>query len=206
MNALVRVLAPLMATLSTASAFADVRPTGDITEGPVTPVPAPGHGPGRGPGYPYPAPGYPHPGPGYPPPVGQPPARHPRMISLSCRDMRGGYETLNIFGTHRARGQYVVDIDALGIHATQLPAFVSNHMNDGLLLQVQSPYGMAQIQVGYLSHPYGPTAVLSLGRAYQQFHCAHTGSSYPPPPSQPYPPTPYPPTPYPPSPFPYPHR
>ena len=203
MNAFVRVLAPFMATLSMASAFADVRPVGDSTEGPVTPVPSPDRGPGRGHGYPYPAPGYPYPapGPGYPPPAGQPPARYPQMMSLSCREMDGGYETLNISGVNSGYAQFLVDIDALGIYATQLPAFVSNQMNDSLILQVQSPFGMTQIQVGYLSHPYGPTAVLSIGGTYQQFHCSYTGSSYPPPPSQPYPPAPYPPSPYP-----YPHR
>lgn len=197
MNVPVRILASVIATLSAANAFADVRP-----------VP-PGHGPG------YPIPG-PHPGRGYPSPApspGYPDPRDPRgyprppaFESFECRDMNGGYDFFTVTPAPYSRGGYVVDINAQNITASGLEAFVLTRSYDSILFRFESPYGNSQINIGYLNHPYGPTAVLSLADGYyQEFRCQRINNA--PHRPAPIPPSPYPPSPsYPPSPFPYPHR
>lgn len=200
MSASVRLLASVIATISAASALADVRP-----------VP-----PGHGPGYPHPGPGYPQPGPGYPAPV--PPPNHPyprdprgypqppAFESFECRDMQGGYDFFTVTPAAYTRGGYVVDINAQHITASGLEAYVLNRSYDSILFRFSSPYGNSQINVGYLNHPYGPTAVLSLGGGHhQEFKCQRLSRRHPNRPA-PIPPSPYPPSPYPPSPYPYPHR
>lgn len=211
MSAPVRVLASFVATLSATHALGDIRPIPGGTGPVVVPIPAPGHGPGRGPGYPNPNPGYPQPGhgPGYPtpgngyppPPPGYPPNPYPDVETFACRDIYGGYDFVNIRSTLGRRADYRVDLNALGISATNLKAFVSNRINDSMLLQIQTPYGLAQFTIGYLSHPYGPTAILSLSGSYEEFRCARSARPAPPPSNPPYPPAPYPP-----SPLPFPHR
>lgn len=206
MNATVRVLASVIATLSAANAFADVRP--------VPPGHNPGH-PGHGPGRPYPGPGpgYPDPNPGYPSPYpGNPYPRDPRgypnppaFESFECRDMQNGYDFFTITPAAYSRGGYVVDINAQNITASGLEAYVLSRSHDSIQFRFSSQYGNSHINVGYLNHPYGPTAVLSLGRGYyQEFKCLRR--SIPNRPS-PVPPRPYPPSPsYPPAPYPIPHR
>lgn len=203
MSATARLFASIIATLSAAQALADVRP-----------IP-PGHNPGHGPGYPYPGPGrgpgYPAPAPGYPwpvPPPGRPNPGNPppaAFESFHCRDLNGGYDYFVVSPAPYARGGYVVDLNAQNITAAGLEAFVLSRTYDSILFRFSSPYGDSQINIGYLNHPYGPTAVLSLGGGYyQEFKCRRNASNprYPAPVPQPYPPGPV----YPPSPVPYPHR
>lgn len=184
MNATVRVLVPVLATLSTSQAFSDVRPVPSPGNGPVV-VPAPGHGPGRGPGFPQP-----HPGPGYPQP-------YPEQEAFHCRELNGGYDFINITPSQQGRAEYRAEMNALGIYGTHLRAFVSNRINDSMLLQIQTPYGTAHMTIGYLNHPYGPTAVFSFGGSYEEFRCVRTTRPTPPPHRNPYPPYPYPSSPYP---------
>jgi hypothetical protein len=207
MNATVRVLASVIATLSAANAFADVRP--------VPPGHNPGH-PGHGPGYPHPGPGpgYPNPGPGYPSPYpGNPYPRDPRgypnppaFESFECHDMQNGYDFFTVTPAPYSRGGYVVDINAQSITASGLEAYILSRSYDSIQFRFSSPYGNSHINVGYLNHPYGPTAVLSLGRGYyQEFKCRRMSTS--PNRPSPIPPRPYPPSPsYPPAPYPNPHR
>jgi len=206
MNAFARVLAPLLATLSASYAFGDVRPIpGNGNGGPVVvPVPTPGHGPGYphpGPGYP---PGYPQPGSGYPPPPPGYPGGHqpyPETEIIQCQDFRGGYDFVNFQSVHGRRADYRADVSALGVYGNGLRAYISNRINDTMLVQIQTPFGLAQMTFGYLSHPYGPTAVLSLGGQYQEFRCRRSVRPQPAPRHPSYPPSPYPPAPYP-----FPHR
>ncbi len=195
MNASVRVLASLIATLSAASAFADVRP--------VPPGHNPGY-PGNGPGYPYPGPSYPAPNP-YP---GQPPHRHPQppaFESFECRDMQNGYDFFTITPGSFSRSGYVLDINAQNITASGIEVYVLQRTYDSISFRFSSPYGNSQITIGYLNHPYGPTAMLSLGGGYHQEFKCNRGRRSPNRPA-PIPPYPYPPNPsYPPSPIPYPH-
>lgn len=199
MSASVRVLASMVATLSAASALADVRP-----------IP-----PGHGPGYPYPGPGYPQPGPGYPAPIPPPSRPYPRnpggypppaaFESFECRDMNGGYDFFTVSPAVYSRSGYVVDINAQAITASGLEAYVLTRTPDSIIFRFSTQYGNSHINIGYLNHPYGPTAVLSLERGYyQEFKCKRR-SSQPNRPA-PIPPSPYPPGPgYPPSPIPYPY-
>ena len=231
MHTFVRVFVAVMATLSATNAIADVRPFPG-NPGPVSPIPGqdgdsdgdgdshhgghgypyPGHphpGPGYphpGPGYPQPGPGYPQPGPGYPQPGPGYPQPSPTYESYSCRSSNGGYESIHVASAPNTRGaNYIVDVNALGLNMGSLFAQTMSRGGDGMLLQFNTPYGVAQFNMAYLRHPYGPTGVLSLAGTYEQFYCKREFSL--PQPPAPYPPgQPYPPSPYPPLPFPNPRR
>jgi hypothetical protein len=203
MSAPVRVIASVLAVLGAPSALADVRPVPSGPRGPVVaPVPVPGHGPGYGgPGYghgpgrgPGRGPGHgPGHGPGYPTPYPGPVPGYPPTATetITCRPMYGGRDAIVVREIFGRRADYLVDVDALGIVGRQLKVFVQQRYNDSMLLQVQTQYGPALLNIGYLNHPYGPTAVFSFGGSYQEFKCTRhmpPPGSYP----QPMPPSPYP--------------
>lgn len=200
MSASVRVLASVIATLSAVPAFADVRPV-PPSNGPVTPFPGhgPGRGPGRGPGHPYPGPSNPYPAP-VPPPHNYP--RPPAFEEFECRDMYNGYDFFTITQASYSRSGYVLDINAHNITASGIEIYVLNRTYDAIDFRFNSHFGNSQISIGYLNHPYGPTAMLSLGGGqYQEFKCKRLRGSpnrpapvppYPYPPNSPYPPSPYP--------------
>lgn len=195
MNAHARFLASAIATLSAAGAFADVRPfpaPGYPSPGPGRPFPTPGY-PAPGPSRPFPVPGYPSPGPrpaplpppGYPDPRGPrdyPPP--PAMESIECRDLRGGYDSLTITTDRYSRGGYIVDLNVGHISAYGLEASVVSRYYDGMLLRFESPYGPSQINLGYMNHPYGPTASIAMSGGYRQEFRCHFVRPYP---NRPYP-------------------
>lgn len=203
MSAPVRVIASVLAALSAPSAFGNVRPFPGHGGPVVGPVPIPGHGPGYGPGHgpghgpgrgPGRGPGHgPGHGPGYPVPPPRPAPGYPPPATetITCRPMYGGRDSIIIREIFGRRADYLVDVDALGIVGRQLKVFVQQRYNDSMLLQVHTQYGPAQLNIGYLNHPYGPTAVFSFGGSYQEFKCTRhlpPPGSYP----QPVPPSPYP--------------